>query len=291
MPNRLVSAVTSCDILPYFRSDHSYVYLKINLPYNTPFKRSFWKLNTDYLSHNLLQEKIKSFWSYWQSQKPHFQNQTVWWDGGKLGLRPLLLLYSKQQVILSNQKYKSLHDRLSALRRLNDLGDQTVLPSIFEVELKLQHLFDSKVQGAKVRARAQWAEGEKSSRYFFSLEKKRARSSLIHGVYRQDGSIAMDMYDVVHTFSNFYKNLFTCENLNIATQNSILQTLERSLSTDEATSCEGLLSEGECLMALKGMATGKTPGIDGLPAEFYLTFWPLIGKDFVQIANFAYHHR
>ena len=222
MPNRLVSAVTSCDILPYFRSDHSYVYLKINLPYNTPFKRSFWKLNTDYLSHNLLQEKIKSFWSYWQSQKPHFQNQTVWWDGGKLGLRSLLLLYSKQQVILSNQKYKSLHDRLSALRRLNDLGDQTVLPSIFEVELKLQHLFDSKVQGAKVRARAQWAEGEKSSRYFFSLEKKRARSALIHGVYRQDGSIAMDMYDVVHTFSNFYKNLFTCEDLNIATQNSIL---------------------------------------------------------------------
>ena len=33
--------------------------------------------------------------------------------------------------------------------------------------------------------------------------------------------------------------------------------------------CEGLLTEKECLEAVKSMESGKSPGTDGLPAEFY----------------------
>jgi hypothetical protein len=38
------------------------------------------------------------------------------------------------------------------------------------------------------------------------------------------------------------------------------------------------------------MATGKSPGLDGLPAEFYQRFWSLLGIDFVDVINFAYNH-
>ena len=37
--------------------------------------------------------------------------------------------------------------------------------------------------------------------------------------------------------------------------------------------CEGLLTEKECLEAVKSMESGKSPGTDGLPAEFYKVFW------------------
>ena len=56
IPDRLVGTVQSCEILPFFRSDHSYVHLNIVLPFNTSFTRSFWKLNTEYLSHEPLQK-------------------------------------------------------------------------------------------------------------------------------------------------------------------------------------------------------------------------------------------
>ena len=46
--------------------------------------------------------------------------------------------------------------------------------------------------------------------------------------------------------------------------------------------CEGLLSVEECFVALKGMARGKTPGVDGLPMEFYLKFWDVLGADLVR---------
>ena len=36
--------------------------------------------------------------------------------------------------------------------------------------------------------------------------------------------------------------------------------------------CEGLLTEAECLESLKSMESNKSPGSDGLPAEFYKVF-------------------
>ena len=36
------------------------------------------------------------------------------------------------------------------------------------------------------------------------------------------------------------------------------------------------------------MESGKSPGPDGLPAEFYLYFWGLLGRDLVEILNYGY---
>jgi hypothetical protein len=36
------------------------------------------------------------------------------------------------------------------------------------------------------------------------------------------------------------------------------------------------------------MANGKTPGSDGLPKEFYLSFWDLLKEDFVEMANYCF---
>ena len=35
--------------------------------------------------------------------------------------------------------------------------------------------------------------------------------------------------------------------------------------------------------ALTSMQGGKSPGIDGLPKEFYVAFWQLVGKDLNQV--------
>ena len=45
------------------------------------------------------------------------------------------------------------------------------------------------------------------------------------------------------------------------------------LNDDDKQTCEGLLKEKECLEAVKLMESGKSPGTDGLPAEFYKVFW------------------
>ena len=61
-----------------------------------------------------------------------------------------------------------------------------------------------------------------------------------------------------------------------------------SLPADQSDSCEGLLTVDECFAALVGMARRKAPGSDGLPAEFYLKFWAVLGQDLVQVLNSCY---
>ena len=46
--------------------------------------------------------------------------------------------------------------------------------------------------------------------------------------------------------------------------------------------------EPECLIALRNMAVNKSPGVDGLPAEFYMKFWDIMGADLVQVFNDCY---
>ena len=68
----------------------------------------------------------------------------------------------------------------------------------------------------------------------------------------------------------------------------MLVRLTQRLSTSEAVSCEGELSEQECHAALHGMSRGKTPGSDDFPMEFFVSFWDLLGPDLVRILNLAY---
>ena len=43
--------------------------------------------------------------------------------------------------------------------------------------------------------------------------------------------------------------------------------------------CEGMISEEECFTVLQEFKVSKTPGTDGLSAEFYKYFWPELGSD------------
>ena len=52
--------------------------------------------------------------------------------------------------------------------------------------------------------------------------------------------------------------------------------------------CEGLLTEKECLEAVKSMESGKSPGTDGLPAEFYKVFWKDVSPILIGSLNRSY---
>ena len=74
----------------------------------------------------------------------------------------------------------------------------------------------------------------------------------------------------IKPFTNFY----TSQGNTIPPDNEFFH-LENDtlLDSNESTSCEVLLSEKERREALKDVDPDKAPGTDGLPAEFYETFW------------------
>ena len=54
---------------------------------------------------------------------------------------------------------------------------------------------------------------------------------------------------------------------------------------EQSALCEGHLTLDEVHSALLGMARNKSPGSDGLPMEFYLHSWDVLGADLVDVLN------
>ena len=122
-------------------------------------------------------------------------------------------------------------------------------------------------------------------RIFFRLEKKNAADRWISALRESDGSIVSSPSDLCRSFASFYSSLFTAEATDPSVQASLLANLSSALSPVQASQCEGHLTADECLLALQGMARRKAPGLDGLPMEFFLKFWSVLGSDLVSVLN------
>ena len=59
------------------------------------------------------------------------------------------------------------------------------------------------------------------------------------------------------------------------------------LNESQKSQCEGLMTESELLKSIKTFKNGKTPGTDGLTAEFYKFFWNDIKDLLLSSINFA----
>ena len=66
--------------------------------------------------------------------------------------------------------------------------------------------------------------------------------------------------------------------------------MTRTLSDNDRDECEGEITLDEVRSAIKSFNNDKSPGCDGLTAEFYQTFFGVIGSDLVDVINYAFEN-
>ena len=94
---------------------------------------------------------------------------------------------------------------------------------------------------------------------------------------------------IMSELESFYSNLYEDKS---DYSSSFLDGLKEvpTLTEELRTVCEGKIEYNECYRVLQAFQKNKTPGNDGLTTEFYLAFWPLIGrllwKTFMSLENF-----
>ena len=72
--------------------------------------------------------------------------------------------------------------------------------------------------------------------------------------------------------------------------NDLLKVEAPKLNIKDNTSCEGKKTETEILEALKNTKNNKSPGNDGVPAEFYKVFWIDLKEYFMETINYVYEN-
>ena len=281
----LVPSVKDISILPYFRSDHAYVYLSFSLPDAPERGRSCWKLNNTLLQNTTYINVIKTFWSDWRTEQVHYPSLSVWWDVGKQLIKEITIDFASDLAASQRHTYNILSNQLTALHARNN-ADEDLSAEIKSVEDDLYNYHLHKVAGARIRAREQWAEeGETSSKYFFQREKCHAIRSMMNGIYDMQGKTVRTLSRMMHVWILFYSTLFTAAYLDAAEQTFFLGKLFHKLSPAEANLCEGDVTLEECTSALQSLSSNKSPGVDGLSYEFYRTFWESMGPDLVSVLN------
>ena len=288
-PHSWLHQVDSSDILSCPFSDHSAVRLICSIPEPIPRGPGRWKLNVSILSDDAFINSVRSFWLNWKSKKNSFDSLLSWWERGKERVKGLAISYCKQKSKSQNMSRTILVSLADHLKFKIDQGYVSLLPIYQNVSFKIANIDLSVAQGAKVRSRIKWAEdGETSSRYFLRLEKKRGSLDWISAMQNSDGTIVTDLGGICKSWSDFYSSLFSACYVDRNTQADLLSNVSATLPTDQVGVCDGYLTIDEVRLALDGMARGKSPGSDGLPMEFYLTFWDTLGSDLVDVLNASF---
>ena len=288
-PQSWAHGVHACDFVPCPYSDHVAVVLGVSPPVQLFRGPGRWKLNSSILRDLDFSSNIESFWASWRRRKKDFRSIQLWWDRGKDRLKGLAIAFCSRKKALQEKERTLLVNLASHLKAKIDQGSVSFVDIYENVLARIADFDRLKAKGARVRARVQWAEeGEMSSRYFCRLEKKRGTEQWIAAIRGTDGKVATDIDGICRSWVDFFSTLFSADVLDLKIQEDLLENLSVRLPSSSSASCDGPITLDEARKALEGAAIGRSPGSDGLSAEFYLAFWKVLGEDLVEVFNASF---
>ena len=115
------------------------------------------------------------------------------------------------------------------------------------------------------------ARTEQNSAYFFGLEKYHGKFSLIQQLNIND-TVTDNPNSIAVFCSDFYRNLYKSKYCHQSTTTFLNSLIDTSISQDERKFCDDPITLQEITFAIEHCKTNKSPGVDGLSAEFYQAF-------------------
>lgn len=253
-------------------SDHAAMTVKIGVN-KVERGGGVWCLNSLILMEEAYKENIIKCISY-EKEKPLFEeNMCQWWDLMKEKIKHRSIRYSKQRNFMRKSKVETMENALKKEIEKIEADPKQEKERFYQIKAEIDEYEKEKSEGAKVRSRAQYAlEGERSTKFFLNLEKKKQKKSHITELENEKGVKVTDFVDIIGGVEAFYKNLYKKQGVEQECVDEVLNTLSATLNEEEKNMHEHEISIEEIKEAIKQTKPNKSPGSDGLTHEFYKTF-------------------
>jgi len=270
--------------VPTTLSDHDLISVSIDFS-RVQRGRSYWKLNQSTLERDDYKARIRRTIATFAGKATRLGALAAW-DALKKHIKVTTKLYCADLNLLhrcmNEDAQQHLQDAVAAWQDTPCAETATRLTAARDAARDhAQRAYDA----AAIRSRATWLiEGERPTRLFCGLERARQRQcniqTLQHPVSNDIVSAPRDLCDAARTF---YSNLYTPEHdAEPHALNSLVQHLPR-ITDAQREACDAALSLDELTTAVRLMPHHKAPGLDGLPAEFYTTFWEQLGPILLRV--------
>ena len=274
LSNNFQEYISKIEIIPSYLSDHSPVIMKLDFDGTIERGKYGWKFNSSLLNDELFTTGCRNHIIDIKNSFDENSNPHVKWEFLKYECRKFAVGFSKRRKRTELEKQKFHEDIITKYETTNDKPPEDVYN---ESKIFHENLIQNRTNGAILRSRCNWYEdGEKSSKFFLNLEKRKAINSTVKKIIDKDsGKQLSESNEILAELHNFYSKLFTKKCTVSKFQCAkFLENINLPLISDEHKSnCEKNITLEEVTENLFKMNGGKSPGNDGLSVEFYKFFW------------------
>ena len=208
----------------------------------------------------------------WAADVEFVEDPWEWWVWVKERVRVLTSRYCRKKRWRERGEEDALREGLRAeLDRLarDPRGDVTCCLAL---RARLTALDRRRCRGAAVRARARFfLQGESSAAFFLGRERARGGAPGLGELRDSEGREFGGVDEMLESVRGHFERFFAAEMPEEGTE-ELLERVPRRVGEEDRKACEADLSVAEVEGALDGLAPNKSPGLDGIPAEFYRAF-------------------
>jgi hypothetical protein len=276
--NILQENVDKTTILTALKSDHSPIFLSIKDASENEKGPSYWKFNATLRFDSEYEALFRESFASWHAEYAGYAKQ-LRWDLEKYEIRKMTTKFSKNKAKARRETVKRLENIINDFE--SSSAQNAITTEIYtDAKRDFEQIKNDEAVGTILRAKCSWYEdGEKSTKYFASLEKNNAIQSSIRAIFDENAVELTQKQPILDRVGRFYSSLFSKKITNARDINmNFLSSLDLpTLSEEQKAFCDIEFTKDDLYETLTTMQGGKSPGNDGLTKEFYIHFWDLVG--------------
>lgn len=273
MKSKDLHLVAGTEIKPSF-SDHDGILLKVNTSQQKKYKTPYWKFDLNLLQskeyQQIIKNIIKHFHEKLDSQDLNINTQ---WDNLKEEVSRASKRFLKKLKEENNQWLSTLQAQLDYIDQKEHLTPTDDLTMI-QIRREISAIYNTNAaETLRLTESKLVNELNVQSKFFLRLAKQSDHSKYISQL-EVNGQVTSEKNVIYKELFNTFKEEFSDSSINstINPSSEIYSNLP-TLTQEESRSCEEKISLEEIEEAINSAKLNKSPGMDGLPIEFYKFFW------------------
>lgn len=253
-PKEIREEILECDYVDNNIADHPKNPF-IQLKSWESFKRNTWKCNKNILEDEEYRSIITNLLETEKCNIIYHIGIQDWWENVK-------------------KKIKNVSKRYEQFKRKSHLGDK-----------KQQWMNENlRIQAKQINIE----EGEQSPRVFWKEMKKKKNQTILLQLEKEDGKMAETESELLTEVHDYYDSMLgKISDDDKVLKKKYINMMDIKMSKEKNAVFDMHVTEDEIENILKKMKKEKSPGMDGLTKEFYITFWSTIKTELTIIVNNA----